>query len=178
MTSPRATNKLRIGISACLLGEPVRYDGGDRRNAAIIDTLGDYFDWVPVCPEVGAGLGVPRPSVRLVDLSGQLRALGVADPSLDVTRTLEAFSHDWLDGAQDLSGFILKSRSPSCGLHDTPRFNAQGEEQCRGEGLFTRILIRSYPHLPLEDEIGLQDPHRRQCFVARVQAYAEKIGMI
>ncbi|MFC1684441.1 DUF523 domain-containing protein [Pseudomonadota bacterium] len=166
--------KPRVGISACLLGEPVRYDGGDKRDPCITDTLADCFEWLPVCPEVGAGLGVPRPPVKLVAESGQLLALGVDNPSLDVTDALESFSRAWLEELSDLSGFILKSRSPSCGLHDTLRFDAQGEEQGRGDGLFTRILIQCYPHLPVEDENGIHDPVRRKRFISRVLTYAQE----
>lgn len=172
MAAPDSKPKPRVGISACLLGEPVRYDGGDKRDACIIDSLSDCFEWVPVCPEVGAGLGVPRSPVQLVALSDRLRALGVADRSLDVTPALEAFSHSWLEQFSDLSGFILKSRSPSCGLHDTPHFDAQRETQALGGGLFTRLLLQRHPRLPVEDELGLHDPQRRQHFIARVLAYA------
>lgn len=169
-----ASNKPRIGISACLLGEPVRYDGGHKRDACIIDTLSDHFEWLPVCPEAGAGLGVPRPPVRLVVGPQGLRALGVDDPSLDVTDTLESFSRDWLEGLSGISGFILKSRSPSCGLYDSPYFDPQGVGQSQGGGLFTRLLIERYPHLPLEDEAGIHDPERRQRFIDRVLAYVNE----
>lgn len=178
MSSPSAPSKPRVGISACLLGEPVRYDGGHKRDACIIDTLSERFEWLPVCPEAGAGLGVPRPPVQLVTGPERLRALGVDDPSLDVTSALESFSHDWLEGLSDISGFILKSRSPSCGLYDTPCFDAQGLECSQGGGLFTRLLIERYPQLPLEDEAGIHDPERRQYFIDRVLAYGDENKVI
>jgi len=97
----------------------------------------------------------------------------VDDPSLDVTDTLESFARDWLEQLQDISGFILKARSPSCGLYDTPCSDSQGLGQSLGGGLFTRLLIERYPHLPLEDEAGIHDPERRQRFIDRVLAYGD-----
>jgi uncharacterized protein YbbK (DUF523 family) len=170
---PNVSVKPRVGISACLLGEPVRYDGGHKRDACIIDTLSDCFEWLPVCPEAGAGLGVPRPPVRLVTGPNGLQVLGVDDPALDVTDALKSFSQDWFEGLSDISGFILKSRSPSCGLYDTPCFDPQGMERSQGGGLFARLLIERYPRLPLEDENGIHDSQRRQAFIDRVLAYAE-----
>jgi uncharacterized protein YbbK (DUF523 family) len=165
------SSKLKIGISACLLGEPVRYDGGHRRDAFICEGLDQRFEFIPFCPEAAAGLGVPRPPVQLVDSAGQLRALGVTDPSLDVTHALESFSHDWLKRLPDVSGFILKSRSPSCGITDTPLFDADGVELAKGAGLFTRMLRSRYPQMPVEDEVGIHDPVRRERFFAQVHGY-------
>jgi uncharacterized protein YbbK (DUF523 family) len=171
MIPSSASSKPRIGISACLLGEPVRYDGGHKRDPFICEELARHFEFVPICPEAAAGLGVPRPPVQLVGDPARPRALGREDASLDVTQALEAFSHAWLQQLEGISGFIVKSRSPSCGLHDTPLFDSEGNIQGSGAGIFTRLLTELKPQLPVEDENGIHDPVRRERFLAQVSGY-------
>ena len=168
MPAPRP----RIAVSSCLLGNPVRYDGTDRLNESIRNHLSRHFEIVALCPEVEAGLGTPRPPVRLTGSPQHPLALGVEDASLDITAALMHFSDGWLAQAKSLSGLILKSRSPSCGLRDTPVFDRHGAIQSHGAGLFTRRVTRHYPQLPVDDEIGIADAKHRNAFINRVEQYA------
>lgn len=170
-------SKLIIGVSSCLLGEPVRYDGGHKRHALICEELARRFELVGVCPEAEAGLGVPRPPVMLVGDPIHPRALGVEDRGLDVTARLEAFAQDWARRHDDIAGLLLKSRSPSCGISDVPVFDSAGQAQAHGPGIFARVLRQQYPSLPMEDEAGIEDPVRRQQFVERVSAHhRQRVG--
>ena len=159
---------LRLGVSSCLLGEPVRYDGGDKRDTWISGTLARYCEFVPLCPEVGIGLGVPRPPVRLSGHPARPRALGVDDPSLDVTDSLQCFGRRAVGRLQGISGYVFKSRSPSCGLGDVDVVGARGAVRRTGTGLYAREIRRALPLLPVEDEQGLADPARRDAFLERV----------
>lgn len=129
------------------------------------------FRLLPLCPEVGAGLGVPRPPVQLVNSMGGLRAVGRDDASLDVTVALEKFACQQLPELHSIAGFIGKSRSPSCGLETTPLFDLTGSHYADGSGIFLRLLRQRYPRLPLEDELGIADPLRRAAFIQQVLAY-------
>ena len=162
----------QIAISSCLLGNPVRYDGTDKCNDFICDHLAKQFEIIAICPEVEAGLGVPRPPVRLTGNPKQPLALGVEDASLDVTATLTSFANSWLTQAKTISGLILKSHSPSCGFRDTPVFDPYGKIQSRGPGLFSQIIIQHYPQLPMDDEAGIAEPGRCAIFITKVQQYA------
>ncbi|HQN41807.1 MAG TPA: DUF523 domain-containing protein, partial [Pseudomonadales bacterium] len=114
MSHPPA--RWRIGVSRCLLGEPVRYDGGHKRNGYVVETLQRHFDLVAFCPELEVGLGVPRPPIRLVRHAQSVRALGVEQPELDVTLPLTRYLDQVRERVAPLVGFILKQGSPSCGL--------------------------------------------------------------
>ena len=160
-----------IGVSACLLGEQVRYDGGDKRDPSLRELLARDFELFPVCPEVLAGLGIPRPPVQLVGDPSRPRARGVQDVSLDVTERLEAAARWSMPELKHLSGFVCKARSPSCGLHTTPLYDETGMLQTTVSGLFVRILQEWYPELPLEDEGGINDPQRRRAFLQEAAAY-------
>jgi len=164
----------RIAVSSCLLGNPVRYDGTDKFNDLICNQFAKQFKLVAICPEVDAGLGLPRPPVRLTGNPRQPLALGVEDATLDVTATLTRFAHSWLAQAKTISGLILKSGSPSCGLWDTPIFDPDGKIQSRGPGLFSRIVIQHYPQLPVDDETRLAEPRHCATFIRRVQQYAAR----
>jgi uncharacterized protein YbbK (DUF523 family) len=165
------TGRPVIGVSACLLGERVRYDGGDKLDRRLYELLSRDFELFPVCPEVAAGLGVPRPPVQLVGDPAHPRALGVEDRLLDVTERLEAAAHWAMPELGHLSGFVCKARSPSCGLNTTPLYDGTGALRATVSGLFARILQESYPQLPLEDEAGINDSRRYQAFLQAVTAY-------
>lgn len=167
-------SKPKIAVSSCLLGNPVRYDGTDKFNSLICDHLAKQFEVIAICPEVEAGLGVPRPPVRLTGNPKQPLALGIEDASLNVTAALTLFANSWLAQAKIVSGLILKSRSPSCGLRDTPVFDQYGEVQSRGSGLFSQIITRHYPQLPMDDEAGIAEPERCAIFIHQVQQYAQQ----
>ena len=159
----------RLGVSACLLGERVRYDGGHRRDEYLCGTLAAAFELVPLCPEAGAGLGVPRPPVHLVARADGLHAVGVEDPELDVTDALQRFNRDTLAQLSGLAGLVLKSGSPSCGRHRVP-VRRPGRRTVQGAGLFAAAVAERDPALPVTDEADLGDPDRRDNFLERVFA--------
>jgi uncharacterized protein YbbK (DUF523 family) len=165
-------NDLRVGISACLLGEEVRYDGGHKRAQFLIDALGPSVQWVPICPEVEAGFGTPREPIHLTRVDGIVRLVTVTT-ARDVTPPMEDFIRRRIAELrlEGLSGYILKSNSPSCGLERVAIFDRQGSVTEPGRGLFAEALVRAFPGLPVEEEGRLSDPHLLEAFVERVFAY-------
>jgi len=163
--------RIRIGISSCLLGARVRYDGNHKQDAFVTDTLGRFFEFVPVCPEVGVGMGVPRPPIRLVGAVNAPRAVGREDASMDVTARLSAYGKRMAEELTGLSGYIFKSKSPSCGLERVPVYGAHGPATRRGRGVFATAFLAEQPWLPVEEEGRLCDPELRENFVERVYAY-------
>ena len=164
---------IRVGISRCLLGDQVRFDGGHKRDLFLVETFGAFVEWVPVCPEVEAGFGTPRPAMRLVDRDGRLRLLTI-DGRVDLTATMDRYARErvaQLD-AEALSGYVLKKNSPSCGLERVKVYSAAGMPLRAGRGLFARRLLERFPHLPVEEEGRLADPRLRENFIERVFAYA------
>jgi uncharacterized protein YbbK (DUF523 family) len=158
------TDRPRIGISACLLGERVRYDGGDKRNVWLVDELGPSVEWVPVCPEVEAGFGTPREPMKLVRGADGIASIVTARPRPDLTAMLRAFSERRVDELADdrLDGYVLKAGSPSCAIGATI--------DVAGPGLFAEALMRRLPDLPVVDEQQLADAQMRRRFVERVFA--------
>ena len=169
--SPSTPRRIRIGISSCLLGDKVRYDGNHKLDIYVTQTLGRYFDYVPVCPEVAIGLGVPRPPIRLVGAPEQPRARGVGDPGLDVTEKLAAFGARMGRELADISGYIFKSKSPSCGIERVRVYRAGQPAVKRGRGVYAAAFMRVQALLPVEEEGRLTDPGLRENFVERVFAY-------
>jgi uncharacterized protein YbgA (DUF1722 family)/uncharacterized protein YbbK (DUF523 family) len=151
------------------LGEPVRYDGGHKHDLYITETLGHFFEFVPVCPEVAIGLGVPRPPIHLVGNPQSPRAVGVHDPTFDVTDRLSAYGKHQARKLTGLSGYIFKSQSPSCGLAGVPVYG--GARGRSGRGRYAAALLAQLPLLPVEEEDGLGDPRRRENFIECVFAY-------
>lgn len=163
---------IRVGISACLLGQEVRYDGGHKRDRFLTDTFGQFVEWVPVCPEVEAGFGTPRDAMRLVESDGHIRLLTIKT-AVDLTDRLTRWADrrvEQLEGEQ-LSGYVLKKDSPSCGLERVKVYRPHGMSERRGRGLFAAALHERFPHLPLEEEGRLSDPRIRENFIERVFAY-------
>jgi uncharacterized protein YbgA (DUF1722 family)/uncharacterized protein YbbK (DUF523 family) len=174
----------RIGISACLLGQPVRFDAGHKRDPFLVETFGEHVAWVTVCPEVEAGFGTPRESMRLVLTEPQVRergerfdtskiALVLNKQGTDVTAQLVSYARLKADALADadLSGFVLKKDSPSCGMERVKVYGAGGMGERGGRGLFAEALMRRLPNLPVEEEGRLGDPRLRENFVERVFAY-------
>jgi uncharacterized protein YbgA (DUF1722 family)/uncharacterized protein YbbK (DUF523 family) len=162
----------RLGISACLLGRKVRFDGGHKRDVFVTDMLGPWFTWVPVCPEVELGLGTPRESLRLVGPPTAPRLVAPRSGS-DITEAMSRLAEARAGelAAQDLAGFILKKDSPSCGM-ERVRVHGRGGMPVRtGVGLFARALMARMPLLPVEEEGRLHDPLLRENFIERVFAY-------
>lgn len=165
---------IRVGISACLLGDEVRFDGGHKRDPFLIDTVGPFVDWVKVCPEVESGMGTPRESIRLVD-DGRLRLVTVRT-GVDHTAMMTAWTSRRVRalGAEDLCGFVVKKDSPSCGMVRVKVYGppgSTGPAGRQGRGMFTGALMDAYPHLPVEEEGRLSDPRLRENFIERVFAY-------
>jgi uncharacterized protein YbbK (DUF523 family)/uncharacterized protein YbgA (DUF1722 family) len=164
--------RIRLGVSACLLGEPVRYDGGHKRHAFLTDVLASHADYLPVCPEAGIGMGIPRPPIHLVGNRQRPRALGLDDPSLDVTTALESFAVATLGRLHDASGYVFKKNSPSCGLRQVKLSARPGYPARRqGTGIFARVVGDSLPLLPITEEDCFDDPQRRENFICRVYVY-------
>ncbi len=160
-----------IGVSSCLLGQPVRYDGRHQHQAYITDTLGSVCELLPICPELEAGMGVPRPPIQLVQTPKGTRALGVADPRMDVSTSLRKVARTYQQDLTRACGYIFKSRSPSCGVTDTPVFGTDGEIQSKGSGLHAAAIQQAWPLLPLIDENALADTDLRDNFLERVFTY-------
>lgn len=160
--------KPRVGVSACLVGEAVRYDGGHKQQQLILEQLPGLVDLVRVCPEAGAGLGIPRPAVQLVSINNTVRMLGVSDATLDVTGTIQSWIESTLAQFKDLDAFILKSRSPSCGSGSTPVFNEVGEILSQGSGLFAMALRETYPDIFIVEETTLQTREQIKAFMSEL----------
>jgi uncharacterized protein YbgA (DUF1722 family)/uncharacterized protein YbbK (DUF523 family) len=164
-------SKVKIGISSCLLGEEVRFDGGHKKNSYITGVLTQHFTFVPFCPEVEAGLGTPREPIRLILENDEVKCVGVKTPEWDVTELLEAVAKPKRDWQRDLCGYILKKDSPSCGM-ERVKVYSKGAPNRSGVGLYAQGLIKNYPHLPIEEEGRLEDPHLRENFIQRVYVYS------
>ncbi|HSE93124.1 MAG TPA: DUF523 and DUF1722 domain-containing protein [Methylomirabilota bacterium] len=165
--------KIRLGVSACLLGERVRYDGGHKRDAFLADTLGPFVEWVPVCPEVEIGLGVPRPTLRLVGAEAVPR-LVVEKTGEDLSRRMRSWAEARVTELErlGLDGYVLKRGSPSCGLFRVRVYSEDGQPGRVGRGLYADALARRLPSLPVEEEGRLTDPVMREHFIGRVFATA------
>lgn len=165
---------IKVGISACLLGAPVRFNGGHKQSSLCKDALGQYFDYVSVCPEQAIGLGTPREPIRLVGDAQQPRAVGTVDATLDVTDALTAFGQRTAAELDDICGYILMQKSPSCGMERVKVYQENGYAfDGGGTGLFAAALMRAKPLLPVEEDGRLNDPVLRENFITRVFAYAE-----
>ncbi|MGD8907843.1 MAG: DUF523 and DUF1722 domain-containing protein [Chromatiales bacterium] len=159
----------KIGVSACLLGHQVRYDGGHKRDTFIIGPLSEHMDFVPICPEMAIGLGVPRPTIRLMGDTDHPRLVGTVDANFDVTEKMEAYAERQVRELGDLCGYILKKDSPSCGMERVKVFNASASHaERKGSGIFARILMQRLPLLPVEEEGRLNDAVLRENFINRV----------
>lgn len=164
-----------VAISACLHGEPVRYDGTAKSLENTLDTLTKYLRLIPICPETGAGMGVPRPPIQLQrDHSGDIVAIGRDDKSLDMTTELREFAARSLARlGQDLCGYIVKSRSPSCGFNTTPVFNSNAREEGVTSGIQISHFHSQQPWLQLVDETTLAKPQGCEKFILRCLVMAD-----
>lgn len=163
--------KIRLGISSCLLGERVRYDGGHKLDHFLTRTLGQYVEYVSVCPEVECGFGTPREPFRL---AGEAQK-----PRLETVRTDQDHTERMIRWAQrrieelerqDLCGYIFKSESPSCGMDRVEVYDRNGTPSRVGVGIFARIFMEHFPLLPVEDEGRLNDPKLRENFIEKIFA--------
>lgn len=163
------SDRIKIGISTCLLGENVRYDGGHKLDRYIRDTLGAYMDFVPVCPESECGLGIPRESMHLFGEPDAPR-LVTRRSGIDLTDRMATWAHQRLDQLEkkDLCGFIFKKDSPSSGLHRVRVYSEKGQPNRTGRGIFARAFTDRFPLIPAEEEGRLHDPKLRENFIEKI----------
>ena len=168
------TSKLKLGISACLLGAEVRYNGGHKESRLCSRVLAEHFDFVPLCPEVAIGLGTPREPIRLVGDPQAPRALGTVNRERDVTQALHDYGTRMAGELDDISGYIFMHKSPSCGMERVKVYQDNGYPADGGaSGIFAAAFTRLRPDLPVEEDGRLNDPVLRENFLTRVFAYAE-----
>jgi len=158
-------NKPVVAVSACLLGQPVRYDGSGKPDAFIMGELAASATIIPVCPEMAIGMGAPRPKIQVVFTPGGNRAVGVEHQEMDVTLALRGYARQFLRDHPAISGMVLKSRSPSCGVGNTPLFDTTGEVVGLASGLFAATVMALRPALPVIDETTL--PQAAEHFLQR-----------
>jgi len=164
--------RMKLGVSSCLMGQQVRFDGGHKHARYLTEVLGDWVDWVPVCPELEIGLGVPRESLRLERLEGRLRLLA-AKSGADLSTRMR----DWSAGrvsaraGMGLRGYVLKKDSPSCGMERVRVYDLNGVPAKDGRGLYAEALMVSLPRLPVEEEGRLNEARLRENFITRIFAY-------
>jgi uncharacterized protein YbgA (DUF1722 family)/uncharacterized protein YbbK (DUF523 family) len=166
------TTPLRLGISRCLLGDEVRFDGGHKRDNFLTDVLGRYVEWVPVCPEVEAGLGTPREAMRLIGDPQRPRLVTIRS-GRDHTPALLRLRDDRIDQLKtlNLSGYVFKKDSPSCGMERVRVYYEHGMPSRNGVGIFARAFREQFPLIPVEEEGRLCDPALRENFIERVFCY-------
>jgi len=169
---PAPLSPIRIGVSSCLLGEEVRFDGGHKRDRYIVGTLDAYFEWVPVCPEVEVGLGTPRETIRLID-HGDGERLETSKGGVDLTERMDRYSQQRARALtrEGLSGYLLKKDSPSCGMERVKVHLPGRAPRKNGVGRFAAALLEAMPNLPVEEEGRLHDPILRENWIERVFAY-------
>lgn len=171
-------DSVRIGASACLLGQRVRFDGGHKKDPFLTETLARLVELVPVCPELELGLGAPRESLRLVRRDGEVRLVAPRSGA-DHTDSMRRWAAGRLRAlaALDLCGYVLKKDSPSCGMERVRVYGQGGAPAREGTGLFAQALLEAFPGLPVEEEGRLHDPRLRESFFERVFAYRRLQGL-
>jgi uncharacterized protein YbgA (DUF1722 family)/uncharacterized protein YbbK (DUF523 family) len=160
-----------VGISACLLGHKVRYDGGHKRSKYCLNVLSECFEFRPFCPEVSIGLTTPREPIRLVGSAEAPRVVGTKDPTLDVTEPLQRYADEVGQVQADLCGYILMQGSPSCGMERVKVYHENGMPNVAGSGAYAARLMKNNPALPVEEEGRLNDAILRENFITRVFVY-------
>ncbi|WP_434609590.1 DUF1722 domain-containing protein [Pseudomonas sp. D2-30] len=168
-----ANAKPKIAISACLMGAEVRFNGGHKQSQLCSRTLNDFFDFVPVCPEVAIGLGIPREPIRLVGKPEQPHAVGTVNRDLDVTQSLDDYGRQMAEELNDVCGYIFMQKSPSCGLERVKVYDHNSVPQDGGgRGIYAQAFCARHPDLPVEEDGRLNDPVLRENFLTRVFVYA------
>ena len=176
MPEPSHRPRIRVGISSCLLGEKVRFDGGHKREPFLTDTLAAHVEWVAVCPEVEMGLGTPRETLRLIrQAPGEPLRMLTTRTAIDHTDGMNTWARGRLDelahDEPDLCGYVLKKDSPSCGMLRVKTYSGDAMPERNGVGLYASALLRRFPLLPVEEEGRLNDPRLRENFIERVYSY-------
>ena len=156
-------SKAKLGISACLLGAEVRYNGGHKLSRLCSRSLTEHFVFIPVCPKVGIGMSIPREPIRLVGDPHAPRAVGTVDRSRDVTDALTAYGERMANELQGISGYIFMQQSPSCGLERVKVYQEGGRPSEPGRGIFAAAFCARHPDLPVEEDVaGQARAHRQQ----------------
>ena len=163
-----ASEPLRVGISSCLLGAEVRFDGGHKHDRYITGMLAKHFELIPICPEMAIGLGKPREPIRLVRTEGGVRARGSKSHDIDVTDPLREYAHRMAGHVGNLSGYLWKRASPSCGMERVKVYDESGMPSNNGRGTFAEVFMAAHPLMPCEEEGRLNDPVLRENFITRV----------
>ena len=171
--SALAVSPLRLGVSSCLLGQEVRYDGGHKRDRFLTDVLGNFVTWISVCPEIEIGLGTPRPKIQLERAASGAVKLAMPTSGEDLTDRMRAYADDRIRRLRkhDLAGCVLKEGSPSCGMARVKIRGPTGVLARNGVGTFAAELLRLEPDLPVEEEGRLDDARLRENFITRIFAY-------
>jgi uncharacterized protein YbgA (DUF1722 family)/uncharacterized protein YbbK (DUF523 family) len=162
--------KIRVGVSACLMGESVRYDGSHKHSPLLTDVLAPYLEYVPVCPEVGCGMSVPREALRLAGNDPDHPRLVTRKTNIDHTEQMQTWGNKELErlATLDLCGFIFTPKSPSSGMERVKVYNDKGVPVAKGVGIFARMFMDRFPLLPVEDSGRLYDPGLRENFIRRL----------
>ncbi len=165
-------SKIPLGVSQCLMGEQVRFDGGHKRDHYLTDVLSEYIEFRPVCPEVAIGLGIPRKPIRLVVMGEKTRVRGIENPDLDVTDALVEQAELALQQMPDICGYVFMQKSPSCGAFGMQRYQTNGfPVDSKGRGAYAKRFMELVPLLPVEEAGRLHDAGLRDNFLTRVFAY-------
>ncbi len=169
---------IRVGISSCLLGEKVRFDAGHKKDLYLTNILGKYVEWIPVCPEVEVGMGVPREAIRLVGKPNNPNLVGTKSGK-DWTDEMKKFSQmrNKQLAEMNLSGFIFKKDSPTCGMERVRVYSQSGSPSKEGTGVFAKSFIEYFPLIPVEEEGRLNDIKLRENFIERVFAYNRLLNL-
>jgi len=163
---------IKLGVSSCVLGAQVRFDGGHKRSGFVATQLKKFFDLHPVCPEVGIGLGVPRPTIRLTGSELGVRLTDSRDITVDHTDKLVSFAEKQSGLIQELDGYIVAAKSPTCGMERVKVYTQDGDLSHRkGMGVFVAHIRQQFPHLPIEEDGRLNDKGLRESFITRVFAH-------
>lgn len=162
--------KPKVGISACLLGENVRYDGGNKSNRYLTEELGKYVEWVPVCPETECGMLVPREPIELVGQTDFPKLLGVQSRT-DHTEKMRRWIEEKLIALEkeNLTGYIFKSKSPSCGIREVPVHTKDGVPFAQSAGMFAKAFMEKFPSIPVTDEELQNDSTQREKFINKLK---------
>lgn len=166
------SNRIVVGVSSCLLGQKVRFDGNHKHNKTVTDQLSNHWSYLPICPEMAIGMGVPRRPIRLHGDQSAPRAIGVSDKSIDVTHALIGFGQQKAKELGHISGYIFKKGSPSCGMERIKVYHNENDLlSTNGVGLYAKQIMDANPLLPVEEEGRLADQGLRKNFIQRVYIY-------
>lgn len=171
--SAKAQRKPVLGISDCLTGAEVRFNGGHKRSRYCTDTLSEYFDFRPVCPEVGIGMSVPRPPIRMVEKGDEIRVIATDAPDQDYTQQLRQYAHGAMPQLTGISGYVFMQKSPSCGVNSSKVYGENGYPAYSGPGAFADEFMKLMPLVPVIEAGQLNDAGLRENFMTRVYAYFE-----